>query len=40
MYLPRLGSYRCQPVPTASRVDDKFHRLVTVADTRVTGNYR
>lgn len=30
MYLPRLGSYRCQPVPTTSRVDDKFHRLVTV----------
>ena len=34
MYLPRVGSYRCHPVPTSSRVDDKFHRLVTVADTR------
>ena len=33
MYLPRVGSYRCHPVPTTSRVDDKFHRLVTVADT-------
>lgn len=35
MYLPRVGSYRCQPVPTTSRVDDKFHRLVTVEDAQV-----
>lgn len=35
MYLPRVGYYRCQPVPTASRVDDKFHRLVTVEDAQV-----
>lgn len=35
MYLPRVGSYRCHPVPTPSRVDDKFHRLVTVEDAQV-----
>lgn len=36
MYLPRLGFYRCQPVPIPSRVDDKFHRLVTVEDAQAT----
>lgn len=30
MYLPRIGYYRCRPVPITSRVDDKLHRLVTV----------
>lgn len=24
MCLPRVGYYRCHPVPTTSRVDDKF----------------
>ena len=40
MYLPRLGYYRCQPVPTSSRVDDKFHRLVTVEDAQATAGER
>lgn len=35
MYLPRVGYYRCHPVPTASRVDDKLHRLVTVENAQV-----
>lgn len=36
MYLPRVGYYRCHPVPTTSRVDDKFYRLVTVEDAQAT----
>lgn len=40
MYLPRVGSYRCHPVPTSSRVDDKFHRLVTVEDAQVAAGER